>query len=103
MRARPPSSVITAAISSVDAATTLRLIRSTIAQRQTGGHVAAVRSGRIRPRGGRAGQHGQIIAQVGSVGNSTETHLHFEIRASANVYGDDVDSSPYLPPGCANG
>jgi len=57
---------------------------STVYAHQTSFEVAA----------GDAVQTGQLIGYVGSTGNSTGPHLHFEVRVSGNAR----DPIGYLPP-----
>ena len=40
---------------------------------------------------------GQQIMRVGSTGNSTGAHLHFEVRVGSGGYGDRVNPGAYLP------
>lgn len=39
---------------------------------------------------------GQVLGQMGSTGNSTGTHLHFEVRNGAGQYANNIDPTPYL-------
>lgn len=41
-------------------------------------------------------RQGQVIGKMGSSGNSTGTHLHFEIRQGANAYSSTVDPLDYI-------
>lgn len=41
-------------------------------------------------------EQGQVIAKMGSSGNSTGTHLHFEIREGQNAYNATVDPLKYI-------
>lgn len=40
---------------------------------------------------------GQVIGTVGSTGNSSGPHLHFEVRTSPGLYANRVDPTKYLP------
>lgn len=44
---------------------------------------------------GQAVEPGEVIGFVGSTGNSTGPHCHFELR----INGQPQDPAPYLPPG----
>lgn len=48
---------------------------------------------------GQAIETGQRIGKVGSTGNSTAPHLHFEVRKAEYKYGDDVDPTRYIVDG----
>lgn len=51
---------------------------------------------RIHVRVGDQVHRGQVIGIIGNTGNSTGTHLHFEIKTS--FYGGQVNPIPFLPP-----
>lgn len=42
-------------------------------------------------------KQGQQIMRVGSTGNSSGPHLHFEVRTAPGYYGNRVDPRGYLP------
>ena len=45
---------------------------------------------------GESVEQGQVIAKMGSSGNSTGTHLHFEVRAGQNSYSATVEPLDYI-------
>ena len=54
-------------------------------------------SGSIRVSEGDYVSQGQQIMNVGSTGNSSGPHLHFEVRTSPGLYANRVDPTNYLP------
>lgn len=54
-------------------------------------------AGSIRVSAGQYVKQGQQIMNVGSTGNSTGPHLHFEVRTSPGYYSNRVNPLNYLP------
>lgn len=54
-------------------------------------------AGSISVSAGQTVKQGQQIMRVGSTGNSTGPHLHFEVRTSPGYYSNRVNPSAYLP------
>ena len=54
-------------------------------------------SGSIRVSEGQYVSQGQQIMNVGSTGNSSGPHLHFEVRTSPGLYDNRVNPVNYLP------
>lgn len=57
------------------------------------GHMKA---GSIMVATGTEIEAGQVLGIMGSTGNSTGNHLHFEVRIGENLSGKAVDPYPYL-------
>ena len=53
-------------------------------------------AGSITVTAGDSVEQGQVIAKMGSSGNSTGTHLHFEVREGQNAHGATVDALAYI-------
>lgn len=54
-------------------------------------------AGSIAVSEGQTVKQGQQIMRVGSTGNSTGPHLHFEVRTSPGYYSNRVNPAGYLP------
>ena len=54
-------------------------------------------AGSIAVSKGQTVKQGQQIMRVGSTGNSTGPHLHFEVRVSPGEYSNRVNPKAYLP------
>ena len=50
----------------------------------------------IKVKAGDSVEQGQVIAKMGSSGNSTGTHLHFEVREGQNASSAKVDPLDYV-------
>ncbi len=57
---------------------------------------AHLHAGTIDVVAGDSVEQGQVIGKMGSSGNSTGTHLHFEIRKGQNSYSSTVDPLIYI-------
>lgn len=55
------------------------------------------RAGSICVSAGQTVKQGQQIMNVGSTGNSSGPHLHFEVRTSPGTYSCRVNPLSYLP------
>ena len=55
------------------------------------------KSGSIRVHEGQTVKQGQAIMSVGSTGNSTGPHLHFEVRTGSGSYSERANPLNYLP------
>ena len=54
-------------------------------------------AGSISVSQGQTVKQGQQIMRVGTTGNSTGPHLHFEVRTSPGYYSNRVNPAAYLP------
>ena len=53
---------------------------------------------RLLVRKGQQVNQGQMIAEMGSTGNSNGPHLHFEVHPNGQVLSGAVNPLPFLPP-----
>jgi murein DD-endopeptidase MepM/ murein hydrolase activator NlpD len=52
---------------------------------------------RFRTRLGAKVKRGEVIGEVGSSGNTTATHLHFEVRRGTKPWGVPMNPTRFLP------
>ena len=53
---------------------------------------------RFRVRLGERVRRGELIGRVGSSGDTTAAHLHFEVRRGTRAWGEPVNPRRFLPP-----
>jgi murein DD-endopeptidase MepM/ murein hydrolase activator NlpD len=54
---------------------------------------------RFRTRLGAKVSRGELIGRVGSTGDTTATHLHFEVRRGTKPWGQPMNPTRFLPHG----
>jgi murein DD-endopeptidase MepM/ murein hydrolase activator NlpD len=54
---------------------------------------------KFRTRLGEHVQRGQVIGEVGSTGDTSATHLHFEVRRGTKPWGKPMNPKRFLPRG----
>lgn len=66
-----------------------------VVQANDGKRILYAHQSRMAVKAGQQVNAGSLIGYVGSTGNSTGPHLHFEVRRTAD-YGTDIDPLPYV-------
>ena len=66
-----------------------------VVQANNGKYMLYAHQSRMAVKAGQQVNAGTLIGYVGSTGNSTGPHLHFEVRKTSD-YGTDIDPLPYV-------